>query len=327
MPKDHYVAQTYLKHFLDPELGNLLHAYNKGTLKHFTPTTKNICCAQDWDTNPYFEDERAIEHYLRVVEPKWNYGVEDIQSLLEYEEVKFFMAGYIAVLAACTPSTIRTLTHATSEIIAASGNILARQMQENPERFPDVEPLPSDIFEQIMESGGLTAKVDPKHTHARTMQNLVNLQWHFYKSSWMVLKNETDNPFLTSDFPVAYYYPNLSSAIPYRYVPISPEYAILINLSLHDADRKAPKEPIKEYPITDINISEIKPKFSKILNKLTIQGAEKFIISAYDQPWIMQVVKRYKDWRMDSGTVRLPYENGELIMSRNMPRKQSVSKA
>lgn len=180
MPRDHYVAQTYLKHFLSPELENLLHAYDKQDLKHFTPTTKNICCSQDCDTNPYFEDERAIDKYLRVIEPKWDHGVEDINALLKYEEVKYFMAGYIAVLVSCTPASIRTLTYATEQIIASGGNILTQQMQEHPERFPEIEPLPPDIFEKVMDAGGIAAQVDPKHTHARTIQNLVDLQWHFY---------------------------------------------------------------------------------------------------------------------------------------------------
>lgn len=324
MPKDHYVAQTYLKHFLDPKLGNLLHAYDKKGLKHFTARTRDICYAHDWDTNPYFQDQRAIDKYLKVIEPKWNYGVTDIHNLLKYEEIKYFMAGYIAVLVSCTPTSIRTLTHATEEMIASAGNILACQMQQYPERFPDSKPLPPDIFEQIMAAGGLKAKVDPKHTHARTMQNLLDLQWHFYKSPWMILDNETENPFLTSDYPVAYYYSKPQARIPYRFVPICPRYAILIKPSLDKADRKSPKEPFDKYPITETDICSIRPKFPKILNKLTIQGAERFIISAYDTPWIMKLVKKYKNWKMDSGTVRLPHENGELIVSRNMPREQAA---
>ncbi len=324
MPKDHYVAQTYLKHFLAPELGNLLHAYDKQGLKHFTPTTKNICCAQDWDTNPYFEDERAIDKYLRVIEPKWNHGVEDISDLLKYEEVKYFMAGYIAVLVSCTPASIRTLTYATEQIIASGGNILAQQMQEHPERFPETVPLPSEIFEKIMDAGGISAQVDPKHTHARTMQNLVDLQWHFYKSPWMILDNETDSPFLTSDFPVAYYYPKPHAQIPYRFVPLTPRYAVLIKPSLDKSDRKDPKESFEKYPITEIDIRSVRPEFPKVLNKLTIQGAEQFVISAYDAPWIMKMVKKYRNWKMDSGTVRLPHGNGELIVSRNMPREQAA---
>lgn len=324
MPRDHYVAQTYLKHFLDPNLDKLLHAYDKKLLKHFTPTTKNICCAQDWDTNPYFEDERAVDKYLRIIEPKWNDGVENIGDLLKYEEIKYFMAGYIAVLVSCTPSSVRTSTHAIEEIIASSSNIIAQQMQNYPERFPDQKPLPPEIFEQILAAGGLKATVDPKHTHARSMQNLINLQWCFYKSPWMILDNETDSPFLTSDFPVAYYYPKPQTRVPYRFVPISPRYAILIKTSTDRADRKAPEEPFSEYPITEIDIRPVKSTFPKILNKLTIQGAEQFIISAYDAPWIMKLVKKYKNWKMDSGTVRLPYENGEMIISRNMPREQAA---
>jgi Protein of unknown function (DUF4238) len=320
MPKDHYVAQTYLKHFLAPGLGNRMHAYNKAKLKHFTPTTDSICRDEGWDTNPYFEDNRAVDKYLRIVEPKWNRGVENIQDLLKYEEVKFFMAGYIAVLASCTPASIRMLTYATEQIVAASGEMLARQIQTHPERFPDIKPLPSKTFEKIMRTGGIAATVDSKHTHARVIQNLVDMQWRFYKSPWMILENETESPFLSSDFPVAYYYPKPQNPVAYRFVPISPRYAILINPSLDENDRKMPKPLPHGYPLTTVDICAVKPAFTKLLNKLTVQGAEQFVISAYDDPWILRLVKKYKDWKMDSGTIRLPYGDGEAIISRIMPR-------
>lgn len=318
------IAAAYLKNFLDPSLGNLLHAYNKENLEHFTPTTKNICCAQDWDTNPYFEDDRAIDQYLQVVEPKWNDGVKDIRNLLRYEEVKYFMAGYIAVLASCTPAAIRTLTHSTAEIIASSGNIIAQQMQDHPERFPGLDPLPDDIFQKIMDAGGMKAEVDPKHTHARAAENLVNTQWVFYKSEWKILDNQTDSPFLTSDFPVAFYYPKPQSQIPFRYIPISPRYAVMIAPSLDEEDKKHPKEEFDEFPETKTEIVSVKPRFPEILNKLTVQGAEKFVISAHDKPWIGKLVKRYKNWKMDSGTVRFPIGNGEIIVSKQMPSDQAA---
>lgn len=321
MSKDHYVAQTYLKHFIDPKLGNLLHAYDKEKLNYFTPRTEDICYAEGWDTNPYFEDNKLIDKYLKVVEPKWNHAVKDIVCIPHSENTKYVMAMYIAYLTSCTPTAVRNVNYATSEMFSSSTRIIAKQALETPKNFPEIPHKP-DILEKIISSGGFAVNVDPKHTHAEAMKHLTNLAWHFYKSPWMILHNKTDNLFLTSDFPVAYYYPKPRSQIPYRYIPISPHFAILIKPSLNKADRKAPLE-IDEYPNTKVDISYIKPEFSKILNKLTIQGAEKFIISAYDEPWIMSIVKKYKDWKMDSGTVRLPHENGEVIFSRYAPRKQS----
>lgn len=120
----------------------------------------------------------------------------------------------------------------------------------------------------------------------------------------MILDNETDSPFLTSDFPVAYYYTKPQAQIPFRFVPLSPKYAVLIKPSLDKSARKSPREAFEKYPITEIDIRSVRPDFPKILNKLTIQGAEQFVISSYDAPWIMKMVKKYRNWKMDSGVPR-----------------------
>jgi hypothetical protein len=321
MAKDHYIAQTYLKHFIDPRLKVLLHVHCKHDLKYFTPTTKDICFEEGWDTNPYFQDPETVAKYLKIVEPKWNRGVNDIKELLQYEEVKYFMAGYIAVMASCSPTAVRTSSDSIAEVIASSTNMLAQQMQARPDLFPDAKPLPQEKFDQIMESGGLIANVDPKHSHARMIANLVDLQWHLYKSPWLVMVNETESPFLTSDFPVAFYYPKPDSQIPYRYVPISPKFGILIKLSLDPADRKFPKVEMKKYPNTTVDIRDIKHDFVRILNTLTVQGAESLVISDRKEDWITNLIKKNKDWKMDSGVMRMSYKGGSLVTTKMKPRR------
>ncbi len=321
MAKDHYVAQTYLKHFIDPNLKTLLHVPRKGDLKYFTPRTEDICREEGWNTNPYFENQRAVEDYLRVVEPKWNRGAGDINELLKYEEVKYFMAGYIAVMAGCSPTSVRTSSESMSDVVAASATIMARQIQAHPERFPGVTPLPQETVDRVLEAG-IVANVDPKHSHARMIQLLVDLQWHFYKSPWLVLNNRTDSPFLTSDFPVGFYYPKPHSQLPYRYVPISPRSAILIKLSLDDDDRHHPREDITQYPSTTVDIADVKHDFVRLLNVLTVRGAESLVISNRGADWIANLVKKNKDWRMDSGVQRIPHGTGFLTMTQMKPRRQ-----
>lgn len=325
MAKDHYIAQTYLKHFIDPKLKVLLHVHRKHDLKYFTPTTKDICFEEGWDTNPYFQDPQAVARYLKIVEPKWNRGVNDIKELLQHEEVKYFMAGYVAVMASCSPAAVRTSSDSIAEVIASSANMLAQQMQARPDLFPDVKPLPREKFDQIMEGGGLIANVDPKHSHARMITNLVDLQWHLYKSPWLVMVNETESPFLTSDFPVAFYYPRPDSQIPYRYVPISPKFGILIKLSLDPADRKFPKIEMKQYPNTTVDIRNIKHNFVRILNTLTVQGAESLVISDRKDDWIANLVKKNKDWKMDSGVMRMSHEGASLVTTKMKPRKVAAN--
>jgi hypothetical protein len=57
------------------------------------------------------------------------------------------------------------------------------------------------------------------------------------------------------------------------------------------------------------------------LNRLTIQGAESLIISDRKEDWIADLVKEYKDWNMDSGAVRIPFEGGSLVVTKMRPRQ------
>lgn len=96
MPKDHYIAQTYLKHFTDPALKCQIHAYSKANLSHFTPTPRNICCQEGWDTNPFLKDnERVVGEYLQIIEPRWDAALENFKAAVHDEEAKYFMAGYV----------------------------------------------------------------------------------------------------------------------------------------------------------------------------------------------------------------------------------------
>ncbi len=220
MPRDHYIAQTYLKHFIDPKLKSLLHAYRKSDLKHFTPTTKDICVEENWDSNPYFQEPRAVDQFLKLIEPKWNRGVNDIAELLRYEEVKFFMAGYIAVMASCSPTARKNMPrilHHGSAIICRrartshnTSNTSHHQNCRVPEIFATSSPM-QDRFEHRYEklAAPLTATVDPKaYSHGSDDKQFISIykQWLLSTTSpWMelLLINEPQynrTQALTSDF-------------------------------------------------------------------------------------------------------------------------------
>ncbi len=45
MPRDHYIAQTYLKHFVGTD--GMLHAYTKPDVRYFPCHPKDIC--HEWE--------------------------------------------------------------------------------------------------------------------------------------------------------------------------------------------------------------------------------------------------------------------------------------
>ena len=310
-----------MKHFADPNNNNNLHIYSKNPRRYFITKTKNVCSEENWGTNPYFKNKRAIELYLNSIEPYWNACVDNIINLQNDKMAKVILSGYIAVLAACTPASVRIGADWHSKVIEHILMMLIRQKQENPGSLPDLPPLPENLEKFIDKGNLLKAKIDPKYSHAVGISLLNSTHWNIYKSDWLILINDTDNLFLTSDFPVTYYYPDQNSQLPYRFVPISPRIGMLITPNLKEEDHNAPRTELESWPETEVQFSEIKPKYPKIFNTLTVKSAERFVISSQKKEWISQLVEKYKDWRMEDDTVKIPTsQSGTYFMSRRRPR-------
>jgi hypothetical protein len=72
MPLDHYVSQVHLKQFNSPALDGLMHAIRKSDLKRFPARSRDVCRIEDGSTNAYLKEDRAIEEFLRDVEPRYD---------------------------------------------------------------------------------------------------------------------------------------------------------------------------------------------------------------------------------------------------------------
>jgi hypothetical protein len=72
MPQDHYVAQTYLRAFADPETPGRIHAYRKSDAGYFSPSSTAVCKSLNWDLNSkYLSPQDALGRWLKIFEPHW----------------------------------------------------------------------------------------------------------------------------------------------------------------------------------------------------------------------------------------------------------------
>jgi len=77
MAKDHYVAQTYLKHWCDPKNKPPLQVYRKSDLKHFPCRPRDVCHEWDGDLIPeYLTDPGRLGKFRKIFEPRWKPTVE-----------------------------------------------------------------------------------------------------------------------------------------------------------------------------------------------------------------------------------------------------------
>src|ERR1051325_11025013 len=104
MALDHFVAQTYLKHWCDPRTGQM-RGYKKAIEQNFPCSPKDVCREWNWDINPVFEDNPSLlADFRKAFEPLWNPVVGEVRAGKLTSQEKFILAGYWAQLTTCTPT-------------------------------------------------------------------------------------------------------------------------------------------------------------------------------------------------------------------------------
>ncbi len=117
MAQDHYVAQTYLKHFTGPT--GMLHAYRKSDGRSFQCRPKDVCREADGDVIPDFLSEpEYLGEFRGAFEPLWNGSVAALESRSGDMRDKLHMAGYWANLLVCTPAWRRVAVEASDRRMA-----------------------------------------------------------------------------------------------------------------------------------------------------------------------------------------------------------------
>ncbi|MDT0635964.1 hypothetical protein, partial [Spectribacter hydrogenoxidans] len=114
------MSQVHLRNFYSPNLGNRLYAIRKSDLKTFTPDAKAICRIENGSTNPYVTEERAIEEFLKHIEPKYNAAVAAIADGDIDEDVIFVVSGFVSYILTCSPAAMRLAVNPLEQVIEES---------------------------------------------------------------------------------------------------------------------------------------------------------------------------------------------------------------
>ena len=69
MSNDHFVAQTYLKHFGDASRGDIMYAYRKSNGDEFPCHPSAVCHEWDGDLNPLLVPPQLLGYYRKLFEP------------------------------------------------------------------------------------------------------------------------------------------------------------------------------------------------------------------------------------------------------------------
>jgi hypothetical protein len=307
MPHDHYISQVYLKKFYSPVLGNRMYAIRKTDLKTFTPTSKAVCRFTEGNTNAYLWKNRAIEDFLKTIEPKYDTALDKlIAGEIDWECI-YTVAGFAAYVIACLPAGMRIYSEPIKSTTETAVAILERQgvLPPSPAQLGDTS------FTELLRDGDIEIRIDPKYPQAIGISSILKLVVSFGNFHWDILHNDfDDNPFFTSDYPVAIE----KTDHPYilnRVVSLAPHLAIRIRPDL-TLDRGPPEFSFANFCYRRHNVSH--DELVK-LNRLIVRCAEDVVFYRDDHPWVRPFVAKNRYYHVEPHTYRLETSTGTLLVS------------
>jgi hypothetical protein len=146
----------------------------------------------------------------------------------------------------------------------------------------------------------------------------------YYCSRWLVLINETDIPFITSDNPAILYYQDIQQQIAQTYVPLKPSMALLIR---PDLNIDSPNfEDVKRYSNSEDGFGAIKKSYVNKFNEAIVKGAERMVLHQKKEDWLEELVRKYSKWKVEANVSHLPTERGTVVITRIIAQQQPVER-
>jgi hypothetical protein len=293
MALDHYVSQVHLKRFYSPSLDELMHATRKSDLKTFTPRSNDVCRTDEGNTNDFLTEPRAIEEFLKTVERKYNDAVTLLETGRPNNEAIYVVAGFLSYLLTCTPAAMRMNANLVEEHIEA----MTKAADAKAAFEPPPSELAGDSLTELLDSGGIKVVVDRKVPQAVGIATILSHVASFGNSSWEILvNNNKDCPFFTSDFPVA----NEQSENQFilnRVVPLTPTLAVRIK---PDINHNAPDFSFENFSYVRRHISR---QEAIEINRSLVRSAEDTVFYSEAQGWVSTFVEKNRNHRMETQEV------------------------
>ena len=303
MPLDHYVSQVHLKNFcFDPDRTRL-RAIGKSDLKQFDSKTQNVCRVENGSTNAYLTEGRAIEVFLKGVEPNYNASIEKIRQGNIDADCIGVVAGFAAYVAVVSPTAMRIHAKWLQAEVEAVAKITDRQGSFD--KVPLV--LGGKSLSNLIDNGEIAINIDGKFPQAIGISSIKKFVSIFGNSPWEILHNEQkDSPFFTSDYPAPIEL--RKDGITNRIVPLAPDLAVRIKPDMR-ISRGQPDLSFSSFECRDRKLSH--DDVVKV-NQLIVQCAEDLVFYRDDQYWIPRFVAKHSKYRIEGITKNTAYGSGFL---------------
>lgn len=306
MPLDHYVSQVHLKRFYSPSLGNRMYAIRKTDLNAFTPDAQSVCRIMDGSTNAYLRNDRAIEEFLKAIEPNYNTALEKLIGGEIDRECVFTIAGFVSYVVTCSPGAMRIQSGPLKSAVETTAAIMDVRGE-----FPSSPAhLGGARLSDLLRDGTIEVTVDPKYPQAIGIQSIMRFVALFGNFTWEILHNRFDeSPFFTSDFPAAIE-PTDVPGIVNRVVPLAPSLAIRIRPDL-TIDKSRADFSFQNFQSQRRAIDRAEVEW---INLLIVRCAEETVFYRDDLPWVRPLVTANRHYRIEPYTTSTQTPTGRLLV-------------
>lgn len=307
MALDHYVPQVHLRRFLSTGPGARLNAVRKSDCVTFSPRTQDVCRIKEGNTNLYLQEPRAIEEFLKTIEPRYNAAVDALRGRSTDEADLHVIAGFVAYVATCSPTAMRINSESLRRVVEATAAIMdARGVLP-----PAPEELGGARLTDLLRNGTMQVDVDPKFPQSLGIDQIQRLAANFRTFSWELLHNTRGaSPFVTSDFPVAIE-PTADPRVFARLVPLAPDLAVRLvpTLPASTAGEEAANASGRRWHLS-IGHDDVAR-----LNRTIVRCAEDVVFYQDGASWVPKLVARNRQFRVVGVSRTVPTERGSLLMA------------
>lgn len=306
MPLDHYVSQVHLRNFYSPALNSRqMYAIRKRDQHQFVCSSKDVCRTLDGSTNSYLVDQRAIEHLLRQIEPRYNDSVAKLRNGTPDPDSIYVISAFAAYVAHCSPTAMRLFSEPLRSVVATTTELMEQQGKIPPP--PAI--LGGDSMTELLNSGKVKVSIDPKYPQAIGISIILDTLSVFGNSSWQLIHNKEDlhSAFFTSDFPVAIERASDRRVIN-RIIPLAPDFAVRI------VPDPSFKKTSNDFSFSKFRYQLRRPKIEDIraINKAIVQCAENLVFFRDMAPWVPDFVAKNSPFRIQPLTEKIPFPSGTM---------------
>ncbi len=298
---DHFVPQTYLKQWICSE-HQRLHVFNKDTQKTFMPMPKGICAERGGSTNEFLDNPRQIEEFLEGFESAYPPALDSVKNG-QYDETSILcISKFIAAVNVCSPTARRTQIPFLEKILETSA--------KGYDHHKDFQRPPGKKISDYIDSGTMRVDVHERYPESIAVGILDEVVSELTNSKWELLINRKNEPFITSDFPVAIGKHSSDPRFNSKLFPLSPHLAVKI-----EPDMKSEMEtkPLKYFSIQrkEITTSELLN-----LNQKIARCAEAMVIYTSHAPKFLEFLKRNSSYHIEQKVIEIPQRRGAILFSK-----------